>query len=43
MANIKQIQLPDGNTYDIKPDVAKRSGIFYGAVDSTSTATVFTA
>ena len=43
MPNIKQIQLPNGNTYDIKPDIAKRSGIFYGAVDSTSTATVFTA
>lgn len=43
METIKQVQLPDGNTYDIKPDIAKKSGMFYGAVDSTSTATVFTA
>ena len=38
MANISQIKLPSGVSYPLKAPV-----IPYGMVDSTSTATVFTA
>ncbi len=42
MADISSIKLPSGNTYDLK-DILARQGIPYGAVDSTSTSTAFTA
>lgn len=42
MADISKIQLPNGNEYDLKDTVA-RVTIPYGAVDSTSTSTAFTA
>ena len=41
MADIHKIALPDGSSYDL---ISKKTyGIFRGAVDSTSTATAFTA
>ena len=44
MADLSAITLPNGSTYDLKDSVArKHSGLFFGAVDSTSTNTVFTA
>ena len=49
MADISKIKLPDNNEYDIKDATARddissiHGHIFYGQVDSTSTATVFTA
>lgn len=42
MADISQIKLPDNTIYDIKDPIA-RSCIAFGQVDSTSTATAFTA
>lgn len=42
MADISSIVLPDGSSYDFK-DTTARQAIPYGAVDSTSTSTVFTA
>lgn len=42
MANISSMTLPNGTTYNIKDKVA-RASIPYGIVDSTSTATAYTA
>lgn len=42
MADISKITLPDGNYYNLKDKYA-RNGIPFGIVDSTSTATAFTA
>jgi hypothetical protein len=42
MANISSMTLPNGDTYDLKDKIA-RASIPYAQVDSTSTATVYTA
>lgn len=42
MPDLSSITLPDNNTYNFKDTVA-RASIPYATVDSTSTATVFTA
>ena len=41
MAYIKQLTDLDGSTYDLRSKIT--NGILYGAVDSTSTSTKFTA
>ena len=42
MPDISKITLPNGDSYDIKDKLARQK-ILYGEIDSTSTATVFTA